>query len=99
MFDRCHGTASEWNGHWTYSDMTWKIIKGARAYLINREPHSAHITMLEKEDFKILCDKKVRSKSKISRKSLTRRFSDISDDDLTTSGAFIQAVKRGKLID
>src|SRR5262249_16619127 len=90
---KCHGTSDEWNGHWCYSDLTWKIIKGKRRYLLNREPHSTHIALLKKENFTIVCDRTVRSKSNMTRSALAPRFRSMSEDDLTTSGSFIQAVK------
>ena len=37
---KSHGTAELWNGHWQYSDWIWKMIRGRRPYLINREPYS-----------------------------------------------------------
>jgi hypothetical protein len=91
---KAHGTAVEWNGHWAYSDLTWKLIKGRRPYLLNREPHSTHVSILERAGFSIVCDQTVKSHSNLERRALAHRFRSISDDDLTTSGAFIQAVKR-----
>lgn len=91
---KCHGTADEWNGHWTYSDFVWKLIRGKRPYLLNRESHSTHIEILKREGFKIICDQTIKSKSNISQDSLSRRFKRISDDDINTSGAFIQAIKQ-----
>jgi len=90
---KCHGTADEWNGHWAYSDFMWKMIRGKRPYFLNREPHSTHISILKEEGYKVVCDKKVKSKSNLTQDDLALRFESISDDDLTTSGAFIQAVK------
>ena len=90
---KCHGTADEWNGHWKYSDFMWKLIKGKRPYLLNREPHSAHISILNEEGYKIVCDKKIKSESTLNRNRLASRFKFILDDDLTCSGAFIQARK------
>src|SRR6516164_1896744 len=90
---RCHGTADEWNGHWRYSDLTWTLMRGGRAYFLNREPHSTHIRLLEKENFRIVCNKTVKSESKLPKNILARRFRLMSDGDLNTSGAFIQAVK------
>ncbi len=91
---KSHGTASEWNGHWTYSDFMWKIIRGKRPYLLNREPHSTHIEILDKEGFEILADVIVETKSNLKKENLNPKFKDISDDDLITSGAFIQAIKK-----
>ena len=46
-----------------------------------------------KEGYKIVCNKIIRSKSNLTIDDLAPRFKSMSDDDLTTSGAFIQAVK------
>lgn len=90
---KCHGYADQWNGHWTYSNLLWKLIKGKRPYLLNREPHSTHITIMKEEGYKIVCDIEIKSESSHTRDDLASRFKYITDDDLTTSGAFIQAVK------
>lgn len=91
---KCHGTANEWNGHWTYSDLLWKIIQGKRPYFLNREPHSTHSIILKDEGFTVIFDKKIKTKSHLSRDDLAPKFRSISEEDLETSGAFIQAVKK-----
>jgi hypothetical protein len=90
---KCHGTADEWNGHWAYSDFMWKLIRGKRPYLLNREPHSTHTAILSEEGYRVLCDVKFKSESSLTTDDLAPRFQSISNDDLTTGGAFIQAVK------
>lgn len=90
---RCHGLASEWNGHWTYSDLTWKAIKGRRPFLINRYPHSVHIDLMREAGFEIVADEKVKEQSKVRIEELTRRFGNITQDDLTTKVAHILARK------
>lgn len=90
---KCHGTAKQWNGHWTYSDVMWKLIKGKRPYLLNREPLSTHLEMLGKKKLKVVFKKPILSTSGIGRDQLARRFRHFSDEDLTTSGVFIQAHK------
>ncbi len=87
------GTADEWNGHWTYSDFLWKLMRGKRPYLINREPYSTHIKLINEASFQVVNEKIVTMRSEIPRRKLAPRFRDLSDDDLTTSGAFILAVK------
>ena len=91
---KCHGTADEWNGHWVYSDFMWKLIRGKWQYLLNREPHSTHIAILVEEGFKVVCDKKIKSESRFTINELAPKFKSISGDDLITSGAFIQGVKK-----
>jgi SAM-dependent methyltransferase len=89
---KCHGTADEWNGHWAYSDFMWKLIRGRRPYLLNREPLSKHIAIMREEGFDVVCLKKVKAKSNLTKNDLSQRFKFISEEDITTSGAFIQAV-------
>lgn len=91
---RSHGFAKKWNGHWAYSDRIWKMITRGRPYSINRAPHSVHLELLKQHGFDIICDIKFKDFSGINRKDLYSRFADLSDEDMTTSRAFIQAVKR-----
>jgi len=90
---KCHGLAKEWNGHWSYTNFAWKIIKGNRPYSLNRQPHSVHIELLRKNNFRILCDLKTENREGIRREQLAPEFRNISSDDLVCSGSFIQAVK------
>lgn len=89
---KSHGTAAEWNGHWTYSDMEWQLIKGRQKYLLNREPYSTHRELLHKYRFRMLSDVKTIQPSAVSRFALAKRFKHLGDD-LTISGVFFQAVK------
>jgi SAM-dependent methyltransferase len=88
---QCHRKADTWNGHWTYSDLAWKVVVGRRAFLLNRAPHSRHLAILKKSGFDIVMDQPVRSASILERRQLAARFRDLSADDLTTSGAYVLA--------
>ncbi|MCH7549523.1 MAG: methyltransferase domain-containing protein [Candidatus Krumholzibacteriota bacterium] len=88
---KSHGSANEWNGHWAYSDLTWKLIKGRRPYLINRLPHSQHIKLMNDAGFKVVCDVTNELPSRIRRHDLAQRFRNMQQDDLTTSSTFIQS--------
>lgn len=90
---KSHGSASEWNGHWTYSDFIWKVVKGKRPYLINRLPYSQHIKFMKEVGFKVVCDMTHQMPSKITRSDLAPRFKNMQTADLTTSVAFIQSSK------
>jgi len=90
---KCHGTAIEWNGHWTYSDFWWKMIRGRRQWLLNRLPCSAHLDLAEENNFEIVLTKRIKASSKIKRESLNKKFKNISDEDLETSGVFFIARK------
>ena len=71
---RCHGKADTWNGHWTYSDLAWKVVVGRRAYLLNRVPHSSHLAMLKRNGFDVVSERPVHSASSL-RKDSSRRDS------------------------
>jgi hypothetical protein len=51
---KSHGATKNWNGHWTFSDFEWKIIKGRKKFYINRYPYSKHIEMHKKYNFKVI---------------------------------------------
>jgi SAM-dependent methyltransferase len=50
----CHGITRDWYGHWTVSPAMWRIVRGRRAYLVNRLPHSTHVAALKGSGFEIL---------------------------------------------
>jgi len=94
MSFECFGTADQWNGHWTRSDLAWRLIKGRRPFLINRQPWSGHERELRAAGFEIVFTQKARRPSSLSRQELAPRFRNLPDEDLGTSGAFVLAVKR-----
>ncbi len=84
---RCHGTADDWNGHWTCSDLHWRLIRGGRPYLINRQPRSTHLDLLKRHGFELVYEQIRELPSVLDRSDLAPRFRLLSDTDLTTSGA------------
>ncbi len=92
---KSHGKASEWNGHWKYPMWLWRVIVGRRPFLINRVPLSGHLKSIERAGFEILAVVRVSTPSQLERSRLAEPFQDLSDDDLTTSGAAIIARKNG----
>lgn len=91
---KCHYTASEWNGHWAHSDFTWKLIRGRHAYLLNRQPCSTHFRKLAEHGFRLVGDQKVTTPSRLKKSDLAPRFAFLTDEDLTTSGVYLLAVRQ-----
>ncbi len=87
------GTADPWNAHWAYSDLTWRLIRGKRAYFLNRQPHSCYVQKARENGFSVVCDMTRTAPSAAIRSRLAPRFRNLSNEDLTTSGMFLQAVK------
>jgi SAM-dependent methyltransferase len=88
---KSHGTASEWNGHWAYSDAMWRVVRGRRLYLINRAPASAHRAAMAAAGFAIVTDQPVIRRDGLPKSRLAARFRGMSDDDAVTAGLFIIA--------
>ncbi len=91
---KSHGTTAAWNGHWAVSDRLWTILKGQRPYLLNRQPCSAHRAHLADAGFQIVGEQIHRLPSEIDVARLHPRFAHLTDDDLTTAGAFLQSVRK-----
>ena len=88
------GTAPEWNGHFKYGDLAWKVIRGRRPYFINREPASAIVRMIESAGFDVVEVMRGKRPGGLTRDQLARRWHSLSDVDLATDTAFIVARRR-----
>lgn len=88
---KSHGTASAWNGHWAYSDLAWRMVRGARHYLINRAPYSTHIEAIKDGGFEILTALPIFRDDGLTRSQLASRYRALSDEDIGTAGAFVMA--------
>jgi len=91
------GSSDRWYGHWTYSELKWKIVKGWKKYLINREPYSVHLQLANENGFKIVNEVK-EIEALPDREQLATQFRGMNEQDMTTSSLFIQAVKTRLLV-
>lgn len=87
----CHGTAAEWNGHWTYPAPVWRLIRGRRPYLLNRQPWGTHRDLLVKHGFQIAHIGLRSEPSALRSRQLAAEFRGMSDADLVTRGAYVLA--------
>ncbi len=90
---KSHGMTKPWNGHWTFSEFEWNIVKGGRPFLINRQPFSHYIDLHHKHGFKILSMSLDKMQNSLSRKQLSSKFRYLNEEDLTTSGMHILSQK------
>jgi hypothetical protein len=90
---KSHGVTQSWNGHWTFNDFEWRIVKGGNNFMINRQPISKHLELQSKYNFKILKVTPVFTKNKLKRNQFSGRFRYLSEEDITTSGAYIFSKK------
>ena len=88
-----HDLSEYWNGHWTFSNLVWKLIRGKKSYLLNREPFSTHIKLQHKVGFKVLKAIRIENHDGVDRKKLSPQFVDMSEQDFCTSSALIVSTK------
>ena len=49
---RSHGMSDAWNGHWAYSDMLWKLVRGRRPYgfTVRRRVATSKLSAIHRRD-------------------------------------------------
>lgn len=88
-----HQFANKWNGHWSYSRCEWFLIKGKRAYAINRLPYTWYLKAFEKAGFEIIGRKLNQRPDGISRSELASNFKHLTDEELACNSLKFQARK------
>lgn len=89
---KSHGYAPSWDGHWGISNLRWKLLKGRRPYLLNREPYSTHKRHILENDFNLVDVEKIRTEPVLKRSDLGAKSKGMSNDDRSISGAYVQCV-------
>lgn len=82
---KSHDMTANWDGHLQYGDLTWKIVKGRRPYLLNRRSPSDHLRAMESSGFEIVRTWREVVAPSLSRSGLPPRFRDWSDEDRSTT--------------
>lgn len=90
---RSHNLTAEWNGYRAIPEPIWNVMLGKRPYLINRVPCSEHLAMIEDCGFEIVCALRHERTDGLARSRLSRRWRDLSDEDMVCDELFVQARK------
>ena len=90
---RSHSLFRGWDGHWACPDWLWRLMRGRRAYLLNREPFSTHLRAIG--DAGLILLRATRSEREPERKKLAHRFAHLDEQDRRTSTAIVQLQKPG----
>jgi hypothetical protein len=90
---KSHGMTKRWNGFRACSEPVWKLALGRRPYMINREPGSAHLRLMQEAGFRLVTHEKFMRQDGIRREELAPRWADISEEDLNCSGLYVIATK------
>jgi SAM-dependent methyltransferase len=84
-----HGLSPFWNGHWAYADWEWKLVRGRREFLLNRQPLSMHISNAKKVGFQLLEVHKDYGSGGLNVNALSNRFQELNREDLQTRGTVL----------
>jgi SAM-dependent methyltransferase len=84
-----HYRSPFWNGHWAYSDWEWRLVRGRREFLLNREPLSTHLVCAKKVGFEVSLLRRDYDSRGLNLHALSRRFRILDPDDAQTRGAIL----------
>jgi hypothetical protein len=90
--DSC-GITATWDGHRAFSERTWRVIVGARPFLLNRFPVSSILQIIDGAGFRVLKVERNYREPTLSRRDLSPAWRDQPDEELRTVGAMIHAMK------
>ena len=90
---RSHGLYDQWNGHWGVPRWQWHLVRGRRAYLINRLPCSVHSRLIRKL-FEVRTELLLEDEGGIPDRDFRPPFDTLEPRDRRTAGYFVVAVKR-----
>ena len=84
-----HHLSPFWNGHWAYRDMEWRIVRGRREWLLNREPLSTHLEYARRAGFEILQVMPRFDFDGLSQGCLAPRYQQLTPRDSTIRGTVL----------
>ena len=90
---KSHQLSKRWNGYRTCSEGMWTLTFGRRPFLINRQPASVHLRLLQEAGFTLVTQQKYMREDGIRRTELAPRWADFSEEDLNCSGLYVIARK------
>jgi hypothetical protein len=82
---KSHDMTATWDGHLQYGDLTWRLVKGRRPYLLNRRSAADHLRAMEASGFEIVRTWRAIVPPTLARSGLPPRFRDWSDEDRATT--------------
>lgn len=89
-----HYLSPFWNGHWSYSDWEWRLVRGRREFLLNREPLNTHLAYAKKAGFEVLLVGRVYDDRGLNVDALSREFRQLDAEDARTRGVTLILRKR-----
>jgi len=84
-----HYLSPYWNGHWAYSEWQWRLVRGRREFLLNREPLGTHLECVKEAGFDILFLKRDYDDNGLGFQAGSRGRRVLDPEDARTRGAIL----------
>jgi SAM-dependent methyltransferase len=91
-----HGMTKEWNGHWAIDDLTWRITRGKRPYLLNRRPYADHLIIAAKSSLAPIAETRNKRFDGLIPEDFAPRFREISYEDARAQMVFVILRNEGR---
>jgi hypothetical protein len=78
-----------WNGHWAYSELEWRLVRGRREFTLNRKPLSGHLRIANEAGFENLAMNLMRGTDGLPLTALAPAFREMDSVDAGTRGALV----------
>jgi hypothetical protein len=78
-----------WNGHWAYSELEWRVVRGRREWLPNRHPLSVHLQSAREAGFEVLRLDVQSDTSGLAPDTLAKPYRQLGSEDLSARGAMM----------
>jgi len=82
---KSHDMTAHWDGHLQYGNLTWRLVKGRRPYLLNRRSPTDHLCAMQASGFEIVRTWRAIVPPTLTRSVLPPRFRSWSDEDRSTT--------------
>jgi hypothetical protein len=77
-----------WNVHWTWSDLTWTMVRGRRSNFVNREPLSTYLSVIEACGLSLV-DVVADEVAGVSDERLSPRFRSLPEPERRTRNVYL----------
>jgi len=89
----CMHTTPEWNGHLRFDERLWSVVRGRRAFYVNRMRASERLARLERHGLQVVAAMHNQRLDGLPAHKLAARFRAMPAEDLRCCGLFVIARK------
>jgi hypothetical protein len=88
-----HGLSGDWNGHWAMSEFRWRLLRGRRLYLLNRQPLKTYLDLFERHGMRVVAKCLHQRVDGLLATAFQPSFSRVSSADARTHMAFLVCMR------